>query len=115
MVVSYTSTLYFALNWSTAQALEINTQASVGQGTFVSLRANVIVNGIALNDSYLALRKNNADTPLLLIIPAGKTGIFSIEADVDVIESDLVNFRLTGGSDVTGQIRLIPILTFKGK
>ena len=104
-------TQHFALGADTMIVAEGNAQAALPPGRFLLFKLNVIINTLTV-DMTAALRVNGADSALILVVPAGATGAFTIRAVVPIAEDDLCNFRFVVPAGA-GAISCHPLAVFE--
>ena len=85
-------TYNFSFGGETFHIPEPDAQDAFPRGRFLSFKLNVNANALTV-DMTAVVRVNGADSALILVVPAGATGIFPIRAVVQIAEDDLCNFQ----------------------
>jgi len=104
-------TRWYGLNYGPAITSEQYAQTPLNKGTFYGMRINMASN-TTNGDTVFTLRKNGANTDLVLTFGAGETGIKEIAIPTTIEENDLVCLQVrTYGS--TGTVFFNPLFWFR--
>ena len=92
---------YFDLNGIASDLAESMAYGAIYAGRFTRMKLTLNFNGLN-GDVVFTLRKNLADTPIKITVPASTIGIFNVAAGVQVATDDMVCIKYDPSAAATG-------------